>query len=334
MGRWGAAIGCLYCIFVVLGALSADEIPGDIRVAIVGEGAGVRREPSEPDWEVLGQIFHQMKTEKPRAVFYTGNLISGLEQNTSAESSQKLRQILVKFSELAKIHLGGEIPVYAVMGNHTFVNSQAVAIFRQHFGIENAAPLEPYQLAYDTYLDGVQFVVLATGIYERKYQGYRDYAATMPLLDWLAKTLRTAPREIRYRFVMGHEPAYSSGYAEGKFFGLDRDMERRDLFWRILREEKARAYFCSHEAIYDRSNRDGVWQVISGGASQFSDPGAKEVKVFPHHILLRVPGKGDGNPVVTVIDLAGAVWDEFELLPSDRPVHQFRISMGSDPSQR
>ncbi|MFQ5730308.1 MAG: metallophosphoesterase family protein, partial [Waddliaceae bacterium] len=298
--------------------LFANNSEDGIRIAIMGDG-GKTQEKTGVDWQMMAQLFKQIRREKPRAVFFTGNLISGLEQSTTAESVKEFENTLNIFSELVKTHFGNEIPVYTVMGNHTFVNSRAVAIFRKHFEIENAAPLESYQLAYDVYLDHVQFVVLATGDYERKFRGYRYYATSMPLLDWLEKTLRTDANGIRYRFVIGHEPGFSSGFSEGRYVGMDKDPERRDLFWKILRQNNALAYFCSHQSIYDRSNRGGVWQVISGGVTVFDVKGEKEENVFPHHILLTIPKNEKSYPFVTVIDHMGKIWDEFELVPIDRP---------------
>lgn len=86
------------------------------------------------------------------------------------------------------------------------------------------------------------------------------------------------------------------------------------------------AYFCSHEHLYDRSFRDGVWQIISGGAG--GPLNKKDIlKAFYHFILLTIPSELGKFPVVQVIDIQGVVRDEFSLSPiPEQPIFQMRIS--------
>lgn len=309
-------------IYCYLGATlhASDE---DYRVVILGNGIEDGQE--EIDKESLVKILQKIKEENPDALFFTGNLIEGLEQSTSLESMSLFEQRMNQFVGLVHAYLGDKVHLYPVLGNHTFVNARAVALFKKKFHINEAAPLDAYQVAYSVALDRVQFVVLASGIYERVYPGYLQPLRVMPILDWLEKELRSG--NYRYRFVIGHLPAFSTRASEGVFVGMDNDVKRRDFFWNALKNNRVLGYFASHEPVYDRSNRGGVWQIISGGIGE-----KKKVKegmyVFEHFMLLKIPKDVRKNPTMEAVDLTGKKWDKFEIVPSDRPVHHLRISRG------
>lgn len=296
------------------------EEQGETRIVIVGDGIGESNEGV--DSQTFAKLLAVVAEQRPDIVFFSGNLINGLEQSTSIESVKLLKNHLDQFTRLTTAYLGKDVKIYPVIGNHTFVNSRAVHVFKEHFGIKDSAPLESYQWAYTVDLDHVQFIIMASGLFERKYRGYRQGWRSMPLLHWLEKELRTGTDVFSYRFVIGHMPAYSSLSTEGVYIGLDKDKERRDDFWKVLKDNKALGYFSSHEPLYDRSNRGGVWQIISGGPVKEGDLGS----VFQHFILITIPNDQSKNPVLESIDLKGKVWDEFEIIPIDRPVHQLRIS--------
>lgn len=312
----------LFCLLGFTNSLSAET--GDLRVVILGD-SGANNEEESFQSEIFANLLYRIKQEKPDAVFFIGNLISGLEQNTSPAGIRAFQQKLNNFSKLVAENLGTNIPLYPILGNQTLVNTEAISIFRNHFKIVSSAPLEPYQLAYIVMLDNVQFVVLATGYFERKFRSYRQYQETMPILSWLEKVLRTGSNTIRYRFVIDHDPAFSPSASAGIFTGLDRNLRKRDLFWGILRRNGVLAYFSAHEAIFDRSNRGGVWQIISGGSGP-SLPKKSGGYIFTHYVILTIPKDPKKKPIMEVIDSNGVSWDKFELTPLDRPVYQLRIS--------
>lgn len=317
--------------FIVLLALSLsleiqcqENTDTYLKVAIFGTGKK-NGQPENYDQESLAKVLRRIKDENPDVVIFTGNLIQGLEQNTSTESLRNFEHNLKTFSKLVKNYLGEKIPLFPVMGNHTLVNSQAVAIFRDHFKIEDTAPLEDYQLAYSKVVNNVKFSILATGDFERKFRGYRYFTRSMPIFDWLEKDVRTGANEIDFHFVIGHMPAFSSETTAGLFTGNEKVTEKNDQFWNILKRNKVLGYFCSHELIYDRSNRNGVWQLISGGVGdprKFTD----EEHMFQHFVLLLIPRNRGENPIAKAIDINGKEWDQFKLMPIDRPVHHLRIS--------
>ncbi len=302
-----------------------------LKVAFVGTG----KKPSEPekyDPEMLAKIFRRIKEQKPDIIFFTGNLIQGLEESTSPQSIEKFKNNLQTFSNLVKTYIGDEIPLYPVMGNHTFVNSEAVAIFQKHFNIKDPAPLEPYQLAYSVALKNTAFTVLATGDFERKFRGYGYFSRSMPILDWIEKNVRTGGDDIDFRFVVTHEPVFSSEASGGIFAEPDHKEENSDHLWNVLKQNRVLGYFCSHELIYDRSNHHGVWQIVSGGVG---DPKkyANETNMFSHFVLLSIPKSKKDNPSLKAIDVDGNVWDEFVLMPVDKPVHHLRISQDNQTNK-
>lgn len=312
----------IFLLSMVVGPLFSQE-EGEVRVALVGDGIGQGSEGV--DAESFARLLAKVAEQKPNVVFFLGNLVDGLEQSTAPESIKKLKNHLEQFTRLTDTYLGKQVKIYPVIGNHTFVNTQAVQLFKEHFKIKDTAPLESYQWAYAVNIEQAQFIVLASGLFERKYRGYRQEVLTMPLLDWLEKELRTNADSIRYRFVIGHMPAFSSRATEGIYSGLDKDLERRDAFWQVLKNNDALGYFASHEPLYDRLNRDGVWQIISGGAGMMEN-GDGSSSVFQHFILISIPKNKAKNPVLESIDIKGKIWDEFEIVPLDKPVHQLRIS--------
>jgi hypothetical protein len=315
-------IFCCLLSFLTISPVCAQE-KGATRVVMIGNGIGEGKEGV--DTESFAKLLVKVGEQMPDVVFFTGNLIHDLEQSTSPESINNLKNQLDKFTRLTRQYLGDKPKLYPVIGNHTFVNSRAVQLFIEHFGLTDTAPLEPYQLAYAVKVQHVQFIVLASGLFERSYRGYLQWSRRIPLLDWLEKELRTQDPGITYRFVISHLPAFSSRSTEGMYTGLDADLPKRDAFWNVLKNNGALAYFSSHEPIYDRSHRQGVWQIISGGVGAHPENDGTEA-AFQHFILITIPEDQKKNPVLEAIDLDGKVWDKFEIVPIDRPVHQLRIS--------
>lgn len=315
-----------FCFFLVifLSSVLGGEEKEYIKVAFLGTGK-ISREPELYDPDLLALLLTRIKEQQPDLVFFTGHLIQGFEESTSPESLKAFASSLEEFSRIVNTRLGKEIPLFPILGNHQFVNSEAVRIFTDHFRIPNAAPLESYQLAYTISKGNAQFTVLATGSYERKFRGYGYYARSMPILDWIEKNLRTGAGEYDFRFVIAHEPVFSLEKTLGLFKPGQTDAPSQEKLWKLFEDHDVTGYFCSHELVYDRSNRNGVWQIVSGG---LGDPKRikQEGEMFPHFVLLYVPKSKKESPRLNVIDIRGKVWDDFSLTPTDKPVHHLRIS--------
>lgn len=309
-------------LFLLLFGLHDTTFAKDARIVFFGTGKRVEMSEAYSEGD-LRAILAKIAMEKPSAVVFDGDLIQGLEQSTSPASLEKLKNRLHFFHNVFNDLIGPEIPLYPVMGNHTFVNTEAVKIFREEFKIEANAPLEPYQLAYTATVGRARLIVLATGLYEIRYQNSRASSNTMPLLDWLEKTIRSINDKQTLCFVVSHEPAFSPRASEGIYSGIDQNNDLRDRFWNVLRDYGVRAYFCSHESVYDRSQHKGVWQLVSGGIVQKQQ---RHADSFPHFLVLTIPEDPAKNPRLKAIDLSGKAWDEFELLPAGEAVQHLRIT--------
>ena len=143
---------------------------------------------------------------------------------------------------------------------------------------------------------------------------------TPPMLAWLQGVLSQASKTYRYLFVVGNKPAFS---LTATFF-VPRSPGHL-VFWKTLVNNNVLAYFASHEHFFDRSNRQGVWQVISGGGGASFRAGSLN-KPFFHCLILTIPQQADQVPFVQVVDVNGTVSDEFELTPVSKVLYERHIS--------
>ncbi|MBL7132344.1 MAG: hypothetical protein ISS45_13290, partial [Candidatus Omnitrophica bacterium] len=89
---------------------------------------------------------------------------------------------------------------------------------------------------------------------------------------------------------------------------LDAFPSERDEAWSIFQENGVDMYFCGHEHLYNRSIKQGIRQVITGGAGArlraFSKNGG-----FYHFVIVDV--KDNGECEVVVKDNNGMIRDNF-----------------------
>jgi hypothetical protein len=313
-----------------------------VTVAILGDSRSEGKEGVlGVNDRVLSKIFDLISKDKPRAVFFTGDLTLGLEddeevaaglyqENTSTPAapdqkranhwarkgfvydSKTFNASLDHFSTLQKQHLGPSVPFYPLIGNHEAVGPNAVKIFKHHFGITHEAPLDKAQLAYTVEIGKSLFIILATDYYSRGQNKLVEHTLHGGQKEWLEKTLRAKSHQFTSLFVIGHEPAFSLlGGAKKHPVGLDRFPAARDQFWAILKKYGVKAYICSHEHLYQASRHQGVWQIVSGGAgAPLAPPGFGG---FYHYALLTIPVRSGAAPKLTVVGLDGVVKQELVL---------------------
>jgi hypothetical protein len=300
--------------------LSAED---EFKVVIFGTNYSLEDSAASITNPDLEKLFTSIKSHKPNAVFFTGDLVMDQEYPHSFDP-EKFKKNLDYFLKIKDTSLGKEIPFYPTLGNHQHSTYDMIEIFRDHFNIQKISPRPPYHLAYTVPIDGAEFIILATG-YEEPMGTVLLQKKTMgPILEWLEKYLAANSGSYKYRFVLSHFPAFSSSASSGVYLGLDKDPTSRDIFWDILSKNHVSAYFCSYEPLYDRSNRQGVWQIISGGI--ISDSlSLRDHKNFTNYLLLIWGGENE-LPILKVYDLEGQEWDTFYVIPPNFPVHQMRIS--------
>ncbi|MBU1853136.1 MAG: metallophosphoesterase [Candidatus Omnitrophica bacterium] len=189
--------------------------------------------------------------------------------------------------------------MYIVAGNHEMKSDKSGNIIRGTFKIpENGNGLKlfhPFDWGENTH-----FVVIDTNEYNNSYK----LGETQ--LEWLKKDLKNTGQKIV--FVFGHEPAFSYKCHIGE--SLDKYPAERDVLWDIFKEHGIDAYFCGHEHLYNMSIREGICQIITGGAGAPLRVTPQEGGYY-HFIIIDV--KDSGKCEVTVKDIEGLVKDNFTI---------------------
>ncbi|MGZ3708847.1 MAG: metallophosphoesterase family protein [Bdellovibrionota bacterium] len=300
------------------------------QVVVLGDSRGDA--PTGVNEQELRALNARIAPIRPSAVFFTGDLVLGLEKEEDDDhdpsdlhadapghwkktgyiySSKVFARQLDGFAKIMKDGLGA-IPFYPGIGNHDAIGPDAVKTFRAKFPPPNAAPLDGAHLAYSVDVGSAHFVMLATDYYDG---GLQEHELSDGEMTWLAQDLH-AHASSAFKFVLGHEPAFTSKavVATGKTAGLDQHPKARDRFWATLQTNGVTAYLCAHEHLYERSFHDGVWQVISGGAGA---PLSSDIDTFYHFLSLTIPAQAGASAHVSVIDDQGKVRDDFDLAPQD-----------------
>lgn len=333
------SFGCLRGSPVLAQSAAGDG--GRLTVAFLGDSRSDGKEGVQGvNEKVLSKLFTMIREKNPRALFFSGDLTLGLEEeevaedlyqeNASTPPGQEAKQgdhwaregfvydpkaykeSLEYFSTLQKEYLGPSIPLYPLIGNHEAVGPDAVEIFKNHFGITHEAPLDSSHLVYTVELGRSLFIILATDYYSEDQNKLVEHTLSGGQKEWLEKTLREKSPQYSSVFVIGHEPAFSVlGGLESHPVGLDRFPDARDEFWAILKKYGVKAYICCHEHLYNASRHDGVWQIISGGAGAPLAP--EKLGGFFHYALLEIPMKSGAPPKLTIVDINGAVKHEVVL---------------------
>ena len=309
-----------------LAASVATAAPGDHVIAVLGDSRTDGTGEATTNTSVLSGLLDRARSGGAEAVFFTGDLVLGLEHEDSEGEADpedvpaagawgragfvydpKAFQAQIDgVSKLVAHRLGARVPFYPLIGNHEAVGPDAVERFARTFAIEHRAPIAPEHLAYTVDVAGAHIVLLATDYFDLAKHRVKEHTMKDDQLDWLAADL-AAHRSSRWRFVMAHEPAFCWG---PKPRGLDKHLAVRDRFWHTLRAGKVDAFFCAHQHLYEHSKHDGIWQVISGGAGA---PLVKEAgdRAFYHLLMLDLPRSG--AVTIRVVDATGRVRDRFSL---------------------
>ncbi|MBA3284327.1 MAG: hypothetical protein H0U27_04620 [Nitrosopumilus sp.] len=330
--------------------LNKENVP---HVALMGDSMSYEADsPNGFNEGVLRPLFMEMTKQHPQALFFIGNFVTGLKKNeifknpkqnassTEINSDKPVRELIRKgfyydsnsytsqieqFSKLEKIILGPQTAFYPVIGLQDAVGSDSKEILLKQFPVTNKVDFGKNQLVYTVALEDSYFIVITTDFFDEFLNLPVENQIPRNVLDWLDRDLKDKSPYYRYLFVVGHKPAFSTTASSGVYAGLDKNPLIRDAFWKILKDNNVLAYFCASENLYDRSFRDGVWQIITGGAG--SPLNKKNIfKAFYHYVLLSLPTAIDKAPRAWVIDVNGKLRDTFEFANSQNPIFQLRIS--------
>lgn len=305
-------------------------LPVDIKKSthfgILGEGRDFDGSDQPINRAVLSQLFEVMKINQVKAIFFAGNLVSGVVKESEEEKfkpidTATLKKDLQQFSGLYDSILGIDVPFYPALGDREILIPNGAEIFRDHFQLEGVLLLGE-EFLYTVSAGQAYFAVIATDELN-KGQKKVEQTFSSQMVTWLEKVLKEAAKSHKYLFVIGYEPAFPSTTT----FSKDH-MPQRDAFWKVLVDNHVLAYFSSKEHLFDRSNRSGVWQIISGGGGAPLSQGGGSNPFF-HCLILTIPAEGDEknkDPRIKVIDNSGEVIGEFILNSQNQPLYQMRIS--------
>jgi hypothetical protein len=317
-------------------------------VAILGESYSPENEKFGINVEVLERLFTLINKANPKAVIFTGNMTLGLRKTDNAPVSQLLKPFLngselhgwpypgytyesnyfqeelTEFQAIKNKTIGTDIPFYPIIADHEAFGPDAITKVLTMFQMKNQAPPDASPLAYTFAIENSLFILFSTVNYNDTLKTTVSHQIPQSLLYWMEEVLKKEKSRYEFIFVVGNEPAFSTTSTTGHYDGLDYHNQPRDILWRMLIKYGVTAYFCAKEHLYDRTNRYGVWQIISGGAGapfyrrEFD-------KAFYHYLILKLPEKG-GLPKVQVFDTEGHLIDEFNLTPTQYPIYQLRVS--------
>lgn len=348
-------LGLFFAVFLRKSTASKPtiQLPDILKIGILGESRSEGKDELSFNIEVLNNLFTVLNKFHIDAIFFTGNLTFGwrpqyesfkkenkpdinyskdiLKKPSKTKSDalydpKLLRSQLHQFRNFVDYSFNYPIAFYPAMGNHEAIGPHSTEIFQNELDLKNIIITPIGELRYTVSIGNSFFAVISTNYYDAQQNKIIEHAVSQDTLIWLENALKEARLKHSYLFVIGHEPAFSTQSIFNKRFGLDNNPQQRDVFWNILKKYKVLAYFSSHEQVYDRSDREGVWQVISGGAGSPLNEGEEHINAFFHCLLLTIPQKDSDPPSVTVLDEEGNVRDFFKLNQEKQTLHQFRIS--------
>lgn len=298
--------------------LTVEVEPGKpVYVGIIGTSRGDPKTSEAFNASVVEHLLQNLKRRYVNAVFSTGDLVSGLGKSRLPDS-WILQQQLQEFSTLYKTVLPN-VPFFPVMGYTETAASNNSQIFRENFELGTGHAFDATSFAYTVSIGPAFFVLMPTLTVDMQTAKV-EASFPAPMLDWLDHTLKTAAQNHAFLFVVGHEPAFLP-----TVMFPSKNTSEKDAFWQVLVDNNVSAYFCSHDELYDRTIRDGVWQIVSGGGgAPYTE--MQLTKPFFHCLLLTVPAKEKEIPNVEVLDENGNVKDSFKLGPESSLLHQFHVS--------
>jgi predicted phosphodiesterase len=193
--------------------------------------------------------------------------------------------------------LGGDFPVYPVVGNHDTTKVSMTNLRGLNAGgsrLPNIARKGPPGSEETTY--AFEWGDAHVAVLNQYFDGASDTASSSDVGDatfaWLAEDLASVTKP--FVFVAGHNPAYvfpdmTSGRVRHEGGGLESNPAHRDRFWNLLKERHVTAYICGHTHNASAKRIDGVWQLDAGHARGKGDRGA------PSTFIKITVGDGDAQ---------------------------------------
>jgi tartrate-resistant acid phosphatase type 5 len=164
---------------------------------------------------------------------------------------------------------------YVVLGNHDYGGDPQAEIDYSLVDRKWNMPARYYSKIFyingDT-TQGLMFVFLDTTPFLTEYynNGEKTHVQgqdTAMQREWLEKTLRDAPANIKWKFVFGHHPVYTGG---GRMNAIETG-EMKKLFKPIFEKYHVNAYICGHDHNLQYIKPPGfTYYFVSGAGSELS----------------------------------------------------------------
>lgn len=220
------------------------------------------------------------------------------------------------------------IPVIPILGNHEYQG--VIMVF---FSIPGAAPLfhDYFTLPknerwYSFDWANCHFVMLDANIPEDLKEGGEQ-------LDWLVQDLEQSTDGIKdpdWIFACWHEPAFSSGMGQFDLMGEN----LRNNVVPLMEQYGVDIVFYGHDHFYERSFKDGVTYIVSGGGGAAPHPILDKVNPYSQvtvdsYQYMRVSVNGLLVQVESV-DTLTTVLDSFTLEKEPAPSIENDLAAGSE----
>lgn len=228
---------------------------------------------------VYKQFLLKMRERDISLIFITGDVID----RPGDESQWK------RFIELT----GENFTVHIAPGNHDINNYKSLNVYKEMV-------LRPPYYAF--YEGDTQFIILCTEVPDEIGR------ITGRQLIWLKEELK---KPFAFRFIFLHRPLFPCfGYG----YCLDVYKDERDALHKLFVDSKVSAVCTGHEHLYNRSERDKITYIITGGGGSRLLTFKEEYGGFFHYIVAKRQNEGY---IFTVYDIDENIRDEFTIRAQD-----------------
>ncbi len=257
--------------------------------------------------------------EKPELVFFYGDFINGYYAHQESALYQKYKPQFDNWLAAMKPVYDLGVPVYVIRGNHEYGDEgksdpELFKIYDEYFAkkMPQNGPADARGLTFSVVHKGAKIIGLDQYVGEKGKVNMN--------LTWLKAELddNTSP----FVFVYSHGPAFRVMKQRLHPFDLFNNEKLRDQFWEMLKAYQVPVYFCGHDHLYSRGQKDGIIQMCAGngGANAVDyDPGQVDAALQDLHPAITVPKEKAGIAfiVVTIDEQAGVANVETKLIQED-----------------
>ena len=228
---------------------------------------------NEANFRLVNTALAQLKP-MPEFICFPGDNIMG-----EVPDYQELRRQWRYWKDHEMDWLDKAIAFYPTTSNHNTYDAESEDVWREVFDyLPSNGPDDQKGLSYYIRKDGLLMVFVNTSFSGLGGDGHIEHR-------WLNQVL-TEHRDATRKYVFGHHPIYPvNGYAlYNNFSTINAFNKPRNYpwivfpdegraFWDVLVRHGVTAYICSHIIAFDVQVREGVLQILTGGAGTIAGPG-------------------------------------------------------------